>query len=138
MRLPIERIDQPGQESPFAFPCDTITALTAPQPGVEQVPHRIAEHVEGVDDQRQENPWPQGQPRRHLHVLTSFPAEHPSPTWKGGGKTESQETQRGLSNDDPANVDREDDDDRRHDIGQDMADQDLDRGGCPRPWLPDK
>ena len=33
-------------------------------------------------------------------------------------------------NDDPADVDAEDDDEGRHDIGQHMADQDLARGGA--------
>ena len=49
MRLPFERVDQPDQESAFAFSCGAVTALTAPQAGIEQVSHGIAEHVETVD-----------------------------------------------------------------------------------------
>ena len=41
----------------------------------------------------------------------------------GAGQPESQEAQRRLGDDDAADVDAEDDDDRRHDIGQDMANQ---------------
>ena len=41
----------------------------------------------------------------------------------GAGQPESQEAQRRLGDDDAADVDAEDDDDRRPDIGQDMANQ---------------
>ena len=79
VRLPIERIDQPGEEASFAFPCGAVTTLTAPQPGVEQVPEGVTEHVEGVDGNRQAKPRPQGQVRCHLHVLATFPAEQGQP-----------------------------------------------------------
>ncbi len=49
------------------------------------------------------------------------------------GQSESEETQRCLGNDDPADVDGEDDDERCHDIGQDMADQNLDCRGAHGP-----
>ena len=50
-----ERDDQSGQETSFAFPHrGTVTALPAPQPGVEQIPEGVqeqddhpAEHPEG-------------------------------------------------------------------------------------------
>ena len=49
-----ERVDQSGQETSFAFPRGAITALTALQSGVEQVPEGVqeqddhpAEHPEG-------------------------------------------------------------------------------------------
>ena len=58
--LPFERVDQLGQEALFAFLCGAVTALSAPEPGIEQIPHGIAEHVEGVDDNRQAKPRPQG------------------------------------------------------------------------------
>ena len=67
-----------------------------------------------------------------LHVPASFPAEQTSPAGNLDGQPESEEAQRRLGNDDPANVDAEDDDDRRHNIGQDMADQDQARGGAHR------
>ena len=107
MRLPIERGEEPGQESPFAFPCDTVTALTTPQPGVEQVPHGVAEHVEGVDDKRQANPRPEGQPRCLLHISTSIPAEHASPAGNLGRQTISEKAQGGLGNNHPPDVDAE-------------------------------
>ncbi len=128
VRLPVERVDQSGEEASFAFLCGAVTALSATQPGVEQVSHRVTEHVEGVDDNRQEDTGPESQPRRHLHVQASFPAEHATPAGYLEGQPVSEEAQRRLGNDNAANVDREDDDDRRHDIGQDMADQDLARG----------
>ena len=133
VRLPVERVDQPGQESPFAFPCGAVTSLPASQPGIEQIPHGIAEHVEAVHHNRQENPWPERQPGGHLHVLTSFPAEQTSPASNLGGQSESQEAQRGFGHDDPANVDREDNDDRCHNIGQHMSQEDLARGGAHGP-----
>ena len=81
MRLPIERIEQSGQEASFAFHLrGAVTALIAPQPGIEQVPEGISEHVEGVDDQREEKPRPERQPGRLLHEPAPFAAEHRSPT----------------------------------------------------------
>ena len=62
---------------------------------------------------------------RHLHVLTPFPAEHPSPAGNLGRQTESEKAQRRLTDNHPPDVDAEDDDEGRHNIGQDMADQDL-------------
>ena len=133
-RLPIKRVDQSGQEASFAFPlCGTITALSTPQPRVEQVPEGIAEHVEGVDGNRQAEPGPECQPGRRLHEPAPFPAEHPSPAGNLDRQTESQEAQRSLGNNHPPDVDAEDDDDSRHNIGQDMADQDLARGGAHSP-----
>ena len=83
--LLMEKVDQPGEESSFAFHLrGAVTALTSPQPGVKQVPHRVAEHVEGVDDNRQAQPRPDRQPWRHLHVLAPFPAEHASPARNPG------------------------------------------------------
>ena len=124
VRLPFERVDQSGQEASFSFPlCGAITALTAPQPRIEQVPHGIAEHVEGVDDNRQANPRPERQPRRRLHVSAPFPAEHPSPTGKVDGQTESQEAQRRLRHNHPPDVDAKYDDDDSRNIGQDMSDK---------------
>ena len=121
VRLPIERIDQPGEEASFAFPCGAVTTLTAPQPGVEQVPEGVTEHVEGVDGNRQATPRPERQPGCLLHVLPPFPAEQTPPAGNPDGQPVSEKAQRGLGNDDTANVDREDDEDRRHNIGQDMA-----------------
>ena len=52
-----EGVEQSGEEASFAFLlCGAVTALTAPQPRIEQVPEGISEHVEGVDDQRQAEP----------------------------------------------------------------------------------
>ncbi len=80
LRLPVERVDQSGQETSFASPfCGAVTTLTTPKPGIEQVPHGIAEHVEGVDDNRQGKTGKERQPGRHLHVGASFPAEHATP-----------------------------------------------------------
>ncbi len=46
VRLPVERGDQSREESSFAFHYrGAITSLAAPQSGIEQVPHGIAEHV---------------------------------------------------------------------------------------------
>ena len=125
VRLPIERVDQSGEEAFFAFSSGAVTALPTPQPGIEQVSYRVAKHVEGVDGNRQGKTRPERKPWGHLHVLKPFPAEHPSPTGNLDGQSESEETQRRLGNDDAADVDREDDEEGRHNIGQHMADQDL-------------
>ena len=117
----MEGVDQSGQEASFAFPCDTKTALTAPHPRVEQVPHRVAEHVGGVDDNRQAKSWPERQPWRHLHVATPFTAEHGTPVRNLGWQTESQEAQSSRGDNYPPDVDAEDDDDGRYNIGQHMS-----------------
>ena len=129
MCLRFEGIDQPGKKTSFAFHHrSAVTALSAPEPGIEQIPHGIAENVEGVDDNRQEQSGPGGL----LHEAAPFTVEHPAPAGHLDRQPESQEAQGSLSNDDPANVDGEDDDDRCHDIGQHMAGQDLTRGGAHR------
>ncbi len=101
--LPIERIDQSGQEASFAFPRGAVTTLTSAQPGVKQVPEGVTEHVEGIDGNRQEKPRPERQPRGRLHVVTSFAAEHPSPAGNAREQAEAEEAQRSLGNDDAAN-----------------------------------
>ena len=68
VRLPIERINQPGEEASFAFRSGTVTALTTSQSGIEQIAHGIAKHVEGIDGNRQAKPWPERQPGGLLHV----------------------------------------------------------------------
>ena len=73
--------------------CGAITSLTALQPGIQQVSHRIAEHVEGVDDNRQAKPWPESQVWRHLHVFPPFPAEQTTPARNLGWQPESEEAQ---------------------------------------------
>ncbi len=71
-----ERGEEPGQEASFAFDLrGAVTALTAPQPGVEQIPQRITEHVETIDDDCQAKSRPECQPGYHLHELPPFPAE---------------------------------------------------------------
>ena len=43
-----------------------MTLLSASEPGGEQVAHRVPEHGESVDDNRQAKPRPQGQAGRLL------------------------------------------------------------------------
>ena len=78
-----EGVEQSGEEASFAFPYRPVTAHTAPQPGIEQVPHGIAEHVEGVDDKRQTKPRRECQPRRLHLVFLTFPTQHavPARSW---------------------------------------------------------
>ena len=64
---------------------------TTPQPWIEQVPHRVTEHVQTVDCNRQAKTRPQSQPWRRLHILTPFSAEHTSPARKVDWQTESEE-----------------------------------------------
>ena len=59
----------------FAYPCQppyrgTGQALrfAAPEPGVEEVPHGVAEHVETVDGNSQGKTRPESQPGGLLHV----------------------------------------------------------------------
>ena len=54
-------VDQSGQEPSSAFPRSAVTALTAPQPRIEQIPHGVTEHVEGVDDNGQAKSRPERQ-----------------------------------------------------------------------------
>jgi len=52
-----EGVEQSGEQAAFALHlCSAVTALTAPQSGIEQVPEGISKHVEGVDDKRQAEP----------------------------------------------------------------------------------
>ena len=109
--------------------------LAAPEPGVEEVPHGVAEHVETVNDNSQERPRPERQPWRHLHVLTPFPAEHTSPAQESPMadriRGSSEKPQLRIT---PPTVDAEYDDDDRHNIGHDMSDQCCGAGApnCPR------
>ena len=113
MRLPFERIEQPGQEATFAFHlCSAVTSLTAPQPGVEQIPHGIAEQVEAIDSHGQAQAGPERQPRRNLHVLAALATQHASPARDVRRQAEAQEAQRGLGDDDATDVDAEDDNER--------------------------
>ena len=41
----IEREEQSSQEASFAFHSSAKTALSTPEPGVEQFPHGVTEHV---------------------------------------------------------------------------------------------
>ena len=94
-----EGVDQSGEESFFAFHHrSAVAALTTAQSGIEQVPEGISEHVEGVDDNRQEKPRPECQPGGLLHVSTSIPAEHASPAGNLDGQPVSEKAQRGLGN----------------------------------------
>ncbi len=46
-----EGVEQSREESSFAFLlCGAVTALSAPEPRIEQIPEGISNHVEGVDD----------------------------------------------------------------------------------------
>ena len=108
-------------------------AASAAQARVEQVAHRIAQHVETVHHDRQAQPGPQRQPRRLLHEPPPLPAEHPAPARDLDGQPEAEKAQAGLGQDDTADVDAEDDDQGRHDIGQNVAHQDLSRRRADRP-----
>ena len=62
MNLPFAGVEQSGEQASFAFLlCGAVTALDPAQAGIEQIPHRISEHVEGVDDQRQAKSKPERQ-----------------------------------------------------------------------------
>ncbi len=65
-----------------------VTSLTAPQPGIEQIAHGIAEHVEAVDDKRQDKSRPERQPGSLPHVLAPFPTQHAAPAGNLGGQPE--------------------------------------------------
>ena len=41
VRLPVERVEQSGEKAFFAFRGGAITALSASQPGIEQVPEGV-------------------------------------------------------------------------------------------------
>ena len=93
-----EGVEQSGEEASFAFHHrSAVTALAAPQSWVEQIPEGIAEHVEGVDGNRQGKTGKESQPWRHLHVFTSFPAEQTSPPRNRGWEPVSEEAQRRLA-----------------------------------------
>ena len=60
-----EGVEQPREESSFAFHHrSAVTALSAPQSRIEQIPEGISKHVEGVDDKRQAEPRPEQEIRQ--------------------------------------------------------------------------
>ena len=99
------------------FPCGAVTALSAAQSGIGQVSHRVAEHVETVDDNRQTKPRPESQVWRHLHVFPPFLAEQATPFRSPERQIVSQEAQSSGSQDVASYVYREDDDDDSGNIG---------------------
>ena len=94
-----EGVEQSGEQASFAFHFrSAVTAASTPQSGVEQIPEGIAEHVEGVDGNRQAEPGPECQPWGYLHVLTPFPTEQTPPARNRGWQPVSEKAQRGLGN----------------------------------------
>jgi hypothetical protein len=94
-----EGVEPSGEQAFFAFHHrSAVTALTAPESGVEQVPEGVTGHVETVNDNRQAKPRPECQRWRHFHVPASFPTEHPSPVGNLDRQPESEKAQRSLDN----------------------------------------
>ena len=77
--LPLETGQEESDQGASLFDCRPVAA-SSPQSWIQQVPHRVTEHVESINDYCQEQPRPDGQPGGYLHVLASFPAEQSSPT----------------------------------------------------------
>jgi len=103
-----EGVEQSGEQASFAFHHrSAITALSTTKSRIEQVPEGISEHVEGVDDNREEKSRPECQPGRLLHEPAPFAAEHASPAGNLDGQPESEETQRRLADNHRPDVDGE-------------------------------
>ena len=85
MTLLIERVDQSGEESFFAFPRGAITALTAPLFWVEQVSEGISKHAYSVDDKAQRQTRPYCQPGPPQHIRDPFRTKHAPQLGVGGG-----------------------------------------------------
>ena len=78
----------------------TQPPATTPQPRVEQVAHRVSEHVEAVHHDGEEDAGPHGQPRRHLHVAAPLTAQQAAPAGNAQGQPEAEKAQAGLGDDD--------------------------------------
>src|SRR5438128_2579720 len=97
----------------------------AAQSRIEHIAQRVAEHVEPEDGQRDRHPGPHGHPRRAEHVRAARAREHRAPRREGRRHAETEERERRLRQDCGAEPDRRQDDDRRHDVGQDVAGDDA-------------
>ena len=92
--------ERPHQEHhQHKYPADS--AFATPEPWIEQVPHGVAEHVQAIDGNGQEEARPESQRRQDLHVLAPFTAEHTPPVRNPRGQTESEEAQRSLADNYP-------------------------------------
>jgi len=98
VHLPFEGVEQSGEKPSFVFHlCGAVTALSTTKSGIEQVPEGVTEHVEEVDDQREEKPRPESQPRCQLHVPAALAAQHATPTRDVLRQPEAEEAQRRLA-----------------------------------------
>ena len=67
------------------LPAGAVAAEPATLAGVQQVAHRVAEHVEAVHDHGQAHPRPQRQVRGDLQVLAPLPLSMPPQLGMSGG-----------------------------------------------------
>ena len=56
-----EGVEPSGEQASFAFPCGAVTALTTTKSRIEQIPHRISEHVDSINHRDQADPRPECQ-----------------------------------------------------------------------------
>ena len=118
-----------GRPPYFPFRCSKASKTT-PEPWVEQVTQRVAEHVRAPDHDAQGQTGPERQVRGQFHELPAFSAEHAAPARHIGGQTESEKAQNGLGKNVAAYTGTEYDDHGRHDIGQNMVGEDAMNGNA--------
>src|SRR5262245_13457470 len=99
---------------------------------VEEIAQRVAEHVGGVDYDREAQARRQRQPRPVEHESPPAARQHPAPGGRRRRHTESKERQCRLGNDDDADAGREQHDDRGEHVGREAGDQEATGGGVWR------
>src|SRR5215470_18709441 len=106
-------------------------ALPIPQARIQEIPKRVAEHVEGEHDNADGETGENGEVWRRLEVAPTFAAQHTAPRRGRRGRAETQKAQRGLDDDRVAEPHGRDHENRREDVRQDVA-QDDSPGRGPR------
>ena len=74
-----------------------MLALAAPEPGVEQVPYSVAEHVHTIYDYSQADSRPKGQRWFYVYVFAPFTAEHSPPARNFKWQAKPKEAETSLS-----------------------------------------
>ena len=93
---------------------------------------RVAEHVGGVDDDGQAQARRQRQPGPLEHEGAAGARQHAAPGRRRRRHAEAEKRQARLGEDHGADAGREQHDDRRHDVGQDVPPQDAPGRGADR------
>jgi len=97
-----------------------VTAEAASKSGVEEVAQGVTEHISAIDDDTEGEAWEDRHPGSLNHIAAGAPAEHTAPAGSRGRDTVAEEADTGFGEDSAAEAHRKHDNERGHDIGEDM------------------